>query len=176
MSTYLYIKKTINDVPSVVEQIQLVNEYQVDQVFIEEDHSSKELDTLMKQLVDNDTFIIYSLSIVELSNHKMRDFFQVMKTHSIHLISIKDKIDTNKVESTDFIANCLIFLNAQAQLEKQIKKDNVSDPKEIGRPKISATTIQRIIFLRENEKRSIRSIAHECDVSIGTVHKYVTSK
>lgn len=42
-----------------------------------------------------------------------------------------------------------------------------------GRPSLDAELIQKIRKLKVNEKKSIREIAMLCDVSIGSVHKYV---
>lgn len=172
MSTYVYIKKDDSN-DSVLDQIQIINNYQVDHLFIEEDNSGSELELIRKKLVENDTLIIYSLSFIDLDRIEMCQFFQLLQTYSIHLISIKDQVDTDTIESANFISNCLVYLTSELKINRKQAVKKLTTIKDIGRPKISTHTIKRIIFLREKEKRSIRSIAEECNVSIGTVHKYV---
>lgn len=41
-----------------------------------------------------------------------------------------------------------------------------------GRPRITKETAERIYFLYHTQKETIRQIAMDCNVSIGTVHKY----
>lgn len=101
MSTYVYIKKSNDESKSVLNQIALINQYEVDELFIEEDKSVKELERLITKLADKDVLVLDNLAVIELSRYDMSNFFQLLKD------------------------------------------------------------------------RSIRSIANECNVSIGTVHKYV---
>lgn len=173
MSTYVYIKKSNDESNSVLNQIALINQYEVDELFIEEDKSVKELERLITKLADKDVLVLDNLAVIELSRYDMAKFFQSLKDRSIRLISVKDKVDTNKIENTNFINNCLVFFNAELKMRSKLKENNLYIEKDIGRPKISTDVVEQIIYLRENEKRSIRSIANECNVSIGTVHKYV---
>lgn len=46
--------------------------------------------------------------------------------------------------------------------------------KAIGRPTIDQSIIKEIYFLYNKQGRSIREVAAICEVSIGTVHKYLT--
>lgn len=51
----------------------------------------------------------------------------------------------------------------------QLAKD---DGRIGGRPRVSQTKIEIIRHLYKNKKYSLREIADECHVSLGTVHKY----
>ncbi|MGO2099735.1 hypothetical protein [Vagococcus salmoninarum] len=44
-----------------------------------------------------------------------------------------------------------------------------------GRPKLANDTIKEIRFLANNQGWSVREIANQCEVSVGTVHKYITA-
>lgn len=45
-----------------------------------------------------------------------------------------------------------------------------------GRPKIKAEIIDRINFLYYTQKKTLREISDMCQVSLGTVHKYINLK
>ncbi|NKC68532.1 helix-turn-helix domain-containing protein [Vagococcus fluvialis] len=62
-----------------------------------------------------------------------------------------------------------------ANRSKLIVKDNKRKGITVGRPKISEETIEKIYKLY-SDKRTIRYIAEQCNVSIGTVHKYIKKK
>ncbi|MBP1040235.1 recombinase family protein [Vagococcus sp. BWB3-3] len=42
-----------------------------------------------------------------------------------------------------------------------------------GRPRINLATIKKIKYLHTYQRKNIRDIATECNVSLGTVHKYI---
>lgn len=70
----------------------------------------------------------------------------------------------------------LKMLSQLAQDEKN-KINNeclMKQEKDIGRPKIPVEKIVEIRYLRQVKKMKIREIAKICDISIGTVHKYIS--
>lgn len=70
----------------------------------------------------------------------------------------------------------LKMLSQLAQDEKN-KINNeclMKQEKDIGRPKTPVEKIVEIRYLRQVKKMKIREIAKICDISIGTVHKYIS--
>lgn len=55
---------------------------------------------------------------------------------------------------------------------QKAKKEGV----KYGRPKINQEVIARIQYLGTNQEWSVREIAEMCEVSIGTVHKYLSNE
>lgn len=56
---------------------------------------------------------------------------------------------------------------------KLIVEQNREKGITLGRPAISEETIEKIYTLYHSDKRTIRYIAEQCHVSLGTVHKYI---
>lgn len=62
-------------------------------------------------------------------------------------------------------------LQTKEGLERARRKGKI-----IGRPKIDSETAKRIYFLYHTQNETIRQIAMDCNVSIGTVHKYANKE
>lgn len=174
MSYYGYIKKRAKDNYWLTLQFQEMNDYNLDGIYVEESSENTELTNLIKQLKPKDTVIIYSLAILNYEEETMRHFFWKLLELEVTLIIKKDKINTSEQQDARFIEFCLICLETESNRRScLVNKSNKKNKKHIGRPKIDNVVIRRMIFLREKKNYSLRQIAQECGVSLGTVHKYI---
>lgn len=93
-------------------------------------------------------------------------------------VSFVDRTLLPTLNDEEFIKSLFdIALQEKAVLSRRTQ-DAVSTAKRngkvIGRPRIDKSTIKQIYFLYNKQGRSIREVAAICEVSIGTVHKYLT--
>lgn len=63
---------------------------------------------------------------------------------------------------------------AKKQKNKGNKDDFFEQGIKVGRPNLSVEKIADIRYLRHVKKMKIREIARVCDISVGTVHKYIS--
>lgn len=179
MRTYAYYKKRTDDKEWLMKQIKLLSRLEVDEVIMEETGEYQEYFQLMGKLKKLDTLIIYKFSVLELKKIEMKNFITTLKSLEIRLIIVADKIDTNEVDQVNFIANCLVFIQSESETIKYLTKRSLEEAHRngivLGRPQIATDTVEAIRYYREEQKMSIRRIAEECEVSIGTVHKYISS-
>lgn len=61
-------------------------------------------------------------------------------------------------------------IQAKAALQRARENGSV-----LGRPQLSKAVIEKIIYLSKHQKKSMREIAKLCNVSVGSVHKYIKS-
>lgn len=71
---------------------------------------------------------------------------------------------------TDFIKIEQRILTARSRDVQVMLKEEGRTP---GRPPIDNRLVKRIQFMYGRDKKSMREIAEICDLSLGTVHKYV---
>ena len=179
MKTYAYLKKHPTSKESLSEQIKHFDFSKIDHSFVDEENSTKELERLITGLEKGDTLIIYTLSLVNFHKNDMRNLFLYLKKMAIRLILIKENMDTAKEEFSSFFKICILYQNVQKKIIQDTTKRSLARANKngvtLGRPTIDEGTIEHINSLRNKQHKSIREIASICDVSIGTVHKYITS-
>ena len=90
------------------------------------------------------------------------------------MIAINEEIDTENYK--DFYDQMLFFFDVSKRSRSATTRRALNARREkgqsLGRPKINEMTINKIKELRE-QRYSLREIAVKCDVSLGTVHKYL---
>ena len=135
------------------------------------------IDTLIKSMSLGDTLVVYELRSINKSIVELSDFFQRVKHKGIQLIII-DKGDIfNEIKDEIFMDMVLELSRTQKVIARERTKRGLDIARQRGniggRPKISEDTIDRINYLFYNKKMTLREIADECCVSLGTVYKYV---
>lgn len=177
MKIYGYARK---DYPiETTKQLKMLITMNCDEVVIEEPlfFEKKELEGLMNKMQPKDTLIVYDLLVFGQEIVKFERIIHTLSKSNIRLISVNNHIDT---ETDDSFFNNVTTLNAMhLELIKYKTKNNIAKARKrgvkVGRPKIEAETISKIRYLHEQKKYSLRKIAEECAVSVGTVYKYVKS-
>lgn len=179
MSTYSYMKKGYIQTENILKQMEVISLNDMTEFFIDNEDSHVELEKMLKYIEMGDTIILCSLTVIELSRLELSEFLRFLNSKSIRLITIQESIDTQQVEHINFFDNCLVFLDWESVVNKNLIKKRLLRAAEkgieLGRPSIPEELIKEIRYLRNKEKKTIRYIADKCEVSIGTVHKYSQS-
>ncbi|MBE9388986.1 recombinase family protein [Vagococcus salmoninarum] len=172
MSTIAYLKI---DLPvEISTQLNQIQRYGFDYLFVEESWTmdNPELGKVLTKLNKNDVLLIYSLVTVCKNN----ELFEVVKNKNVRLVSLDEKVDTEKKEYTELINNFNLIKTTEKKL-RSLKMQNIiqerkKEGKMVGRPTITADKKEEIVSLYQ-QKLSLREIATIAGTSLGTVHKYV---
>ncbi|MGY3704871.1 hypothetical protein BW731_07640 [Vagococcus martis] len=176
MTKFGYVRKDYPD--ETLSQVKNIMEYGCDELFIENSDLTldKELFILMNRLSQGDTLVVSSLLVFGKSSSEFHDIISSIIQKKAELISIKEKINTKQTYSFQTVLKLLDMVNKEVT-SKKIKQQLMrlrENGKQLGRPTVDQGTIDMIKFLRKNKQLNLRQIAEKCDVSIGTVHKYVS--
>lgn len=174
MKTYSYIRK---DYPvSTVKQMEVAMKWTCDTLIIENAdlEEDEELNKLLASLEEKDKLIIYDLTVFGKSFLKLKDVFEVFAAKNIQLIMANKTMD---ITTGDFysMAGELMVMEEKIRRDKtsmRIQKAKANGGK-FGRPKISDEKMVKIQDLYFGQKMTLRKISNECEVSLGTVHKYI---
>lgn len=170
--TYGYARK---EYPfKLVKQLNQLYKYTCDEIFIEDEEliTHSEFDKLMKVIRPSDCLIIPSLEVLAKTAFDLMEILLFFQKESIRLICVEGNLDTDKMSS--FFKTAQLVVSAEKTrkdyLVKQRKSSTVVD---YGRPSISKETIERVKISYFDQKMTLRDVARECDISLGTAHKYV---
>lgn len=170
----------------VKEQIEGLKNATVKSVTLEElaSESVRPNDDVLKEIVatleSGDQLVIYELRCLGKSIIQLADFLAELNEKGIQLIVVKkgdaygDVTDSAYVEMILRIAEMeklIIRERTTKGLQEARRKGRVG-----GRPKISQETIEQIRFLYNNNRYTLRQIAEECNISLGTAYKYVQER
>ncbi|WP_314062736.1 recombinase family protein [uncultured Vagococcus sp.] len=177
MASYGYIKKT-SEMAKIIEQVNTISQYEVANIFIDDETSSVEFQVLYESLTKGDSLVITSLSVFEQTLRQLEEFFLKLQELNIRLIIVNEGIDTNESCFSHYCRIMLSLVQMEKEVAKQLTFKRMAKARENGivggRPSLDQKVIDEIIYLRKQHKKSIRQIANECDVSVGSVYKYVT--
>lgn len=175
MASYAYLRK---EYPiSLMDQLEKIINYKCDDIFIEETEITKtyELERLLSSLQSENQLLVYDIRVLAKGPKGLRKLFEQLQSNDIHLISLQDNLDTK--ETLKFYDNVLLGLSIEETYRKcliQQRLDEVKlDGQVLGRPSVDTKIISKIVFLFEKKGKSMREIAEICQVSLGTVHKYI---
>lgn len=174
MTTYAYIRREFpNETCQQIEEIMVHN---FDDLHIEEAplNQDKVLRDLLAVLEKDDVLIIQSLGVFGKGIKGMGEVMAVLSRKGVKLISILESIEPNTPVPFYFIVEILAETIATCQSKKVRQSITESKQKGIvhGRPRIKDETILDIRRLYNRHKMSLREIAAECQVSLGTAYKY----
>ena len=88
-----------------------------------------------------------------------------------HVVDIDDEMFLTLINYFSTMEKSLIRNRTSRGLKRARTEGRVG-----GRPRISQETIDRIQFLYNTDKYSLREIADQCNISLGTAYKYVQLK
>lgn len=174
MTTYGYIRKGYS--VSEKEQLTHVFPYDCDELFIEKSSilEDEKLNELMAGMKIEDTLVVINLQIFGKNVQQLIPMFELLAKNNIRLISIDEKLDTKR---QPYIFSMIHILgNVDASCRSKRVKEQMENARVIGqtwgRPTLDFQTIGKIYSLYHQEKWSMRRIANECEVSLGSVYKY----
>lgn len=179
MTKYGYVSRSITT--PVTEQLERLVSYQCDNYFIEDNGIDKnsELETLLGLLKKDDIVVVDSLQVIWRPRLSMKEILDTFVDLNIRLISILEDIDTSSERDRMLIKHLVMFHNESEKHSKKISKfvyvQKTKEGAKYGRPKIKKDLVEKIIYLSEEKKMSMRSISEECGVSLGTVYKYISN-
>lgn len=176
---YIYAS---SDTQYVKEQIGALKELEV--VNLPKDSSDVQSEVSLKQVVQNleegDQLVVYELRCLGKSIIQLADFLLELKLKKIQLI-VKEKGDAYNTISDEAYVEMILKI---AEMEKLIIRERTTrglqearkNGRVGGRPKISKETIEQIRHLYNNNRYTLRQIAEECNISLGTAYKYVQER
>lgn len=175
MGLYGYIRK--NYPATTAEQINELVGYVCTEIVIEDYafEEVRELDEMLEVLVPNDQIIVYDLRVFAKSIKELTELIQLLDEKEVRLISICDKLDTSIKSNLVEHLTVLVQMDSRHKrvvYQKRQEKTRL-DGKQVGRPRVEEEIIKQMRFLFKNQGLTMREVAEECGVSLGTVHKYL---
>lgn len=170
-----YIRKN-SDKKDVVQQIHAITNYGCEDIRIESNEkNSEELWKAVNDLQKQECLVLCSWKDLGMRIKKVQAIIQTIANRGAGIIVLEKKFNSLHSESVTFVD----IVNMLAESEsKVISEHTISSLKKIevkGRPPIEQATKEKIFYLRNTKKQSYRKIAEECNVSIGTVYKYLNA-
>lgn len=163
------------------EQYQEFNEKNITTLLIDmpnigKGHNRKSIDSLLTHLKTGDKLVVYNLNNLEKTLTELALFLKSLKEKEIELIIIDKEELFESMTSYEFF-DFIVDLHEENQKVLR-EKANVAQKskRNIGRPKVSQETIDRIRHLRIEKNYTLQDTAELCDVSLGTVYKYADSQ
>lgn len=133
-------------------------------------------DEMFLCLSEGDKLIIYNLINLGKTLVELALFLKKLKDKNIELvILVKDELFDSMTDS-EFFQFIFDLYEENQKIVKNKIEDSRRHRKNIGRPKVSEETIEKIRELRIEKHYSLQSTANLCDVSIGTVYKYADNQ
>lgn len=178
MTTYGYIRKgfPFNE----TDQVKLIMAYNCDSLFFEGArlNDTTELEVILASLQPADCLVVPSLQVFGKDLQHLVPLIAQFKEQEIHLVSIKDQLDTERDRFFYPFFEVIASIDGACKAEYHNQRLNLTreSHKNMGRPTLEETTIERIYQLYHESKWSMRRIALECDVSLGSVYKYTQAK
>ena len=164
-------------------QQQALNQLELDTIVIEEAtmKDSAQHDEVLKEVIGvlnaGDKLFIYELGCLGKTIVQLGDFLEELLTKEVELVvinkknslkKITDKLYMELILNVSDIEKTTIRRRTNKGIEKARNQGRVG-----GRPRISEKTIKQIHYLYHNQSYTLREIAEECDVSLGTAYKYI---
>lgn len=174
MTIYVYIRKDYPE--SLEEQIKKISDYKYDKLIIEDNvlDNHQELEKLLISLLERDYLIISDMRVFSSSFKAIKRIYMKLQEKEVTLISINERIDTSK--SPNFFHDMIGILESDEKHRKYLVNINITkarnDGRIGGRPAISSETIEKIRDMYIHKKLTLREIAEECGISLGTAYKY----
>ncbi len=170
----------------VKEQIEGLKSVNIETVTVEEELNEgiSQNDDVLKEIVatlnSGDELVVYELRCLGKSIIQLAEFLAELKEKNIQLVVVKKGTAYSDIADGPYVEMILKI----AEMEKMIIRERTTKGLQEarrkgrvgGRPKISEETIEQIRFLYNNNRYTLRQIAEECNISLGTAYKYVQER
>ena len=158
---------------------------QLDTVVVEKEMAKdNQNDEVLKEVVgvlsSGDQLVIYELGCLGKTIIQLGEFLEELTAKGIELVVINKKNASETISNKVYMELVCSVSEAEKvtirrRTTKGIEKAK-SQGRVGGRPRISEQTIKQIKYLYHNQSYTLREIAEECDVSLGTTYKYIQKK
>lgn len=157
------------DYTYIEEQISVIKSFGITKIIIDEEEISN--------LKKGDELIIYELKSLGKSITQLAPFFAYLDKNDIKLTilskiydypNLSNKQMLNLITELADMESFIISERTTKGIQKARRSGRIG-----GRPKISNETIERIKYLYHSQSYTLRKIAEECNVSLGTAYKYI---
>ncbi|MBP2966657.1 recombinase family protein, partial [Acinetobacter baumannii] len=135
-------------------------------------NKTNSLESIMESLSAGDQVIIYDLTNLYRTLSELASIFRQAKQKEIKLIILNKEEIFNNMTDEEFIEFIFDLNEENKRVTIERKKRSSKGVNNVGRPKLSKESIEKIRHLRLEKNYSLRDTAELCGVSIGTVHKY----
>lgn len=177
MTIFGYIRE--NHPESTDKQLVKISQQLCDVIYIEDKdcqiHEKRNM--MIKAMTKEDIVVVADLQVFGMGMRELDEFNQTLKAKKVQLISINDQVDTRY--KMTFFDSVQLFIKLESEQKSYHTKARLAvakaEGKQLGRPRIKSQQIKRIKSL-SNTMMPMREIAEQCDVSLGTVHKYVNQQ
>ena len=180
---YVYASSEENYVKEQIEGLKSVN---IETVTVEEEMNEgiSQNDDVLKEIVatlgSGDELVVYELRCLGKSIIQLAEFLAELKEKNIQFVVVKKGAAYSDIDDAPYVEMILKI----AEMEKMIIRERTTKGLQEarrkgrvgGRPKISEETIEQIRFLYKNNLYTLRQIAEECNISLGTAYKYVQER
>ncbi|MEG0256146.1 MAG: recombinase family protein [Vagococcus sp.] len=170
----------------VKEQIEGLKTFNIETVSVEKENLTgvSQNDTVLTEIVDTlepgDELVIYELRCLGKSIIQLAEFLSELKEKKVQLVVVKKGAAYSDIKDGPYVEMVLKI----AEMEKMIIRERTTKGLQEarrkgrvgGRPKISEETIEQIRHLYNNNRYTLRQIAEECNISLGTAYKYVQER
>lgn len=151
------------------EQFSVIQSFGIKKIIIDEEEISN--------LKKGDELIVYELKSLGKSITQLAPFFAYLDKNDIKLTILSKNYDYPNLSNKQMLniitelADMESFIISE-RTTKGIQKARRSG-RIGGRPKIPDETIEKIKYLYHSQSYTLRKIAEECNVSLGTAYKYI---
>lgn len=182
LTTYGYILESFDKSETIL-QVRSIADYPCDEVFFEstQDDSveKKEFEQLLSLIEEDDVIVVHSLNCLGKNLFRLHELFHLLIEKQINLISISDNFSLSENPTNDFVSTLNFLVNLERDIIQKRTNHGINQAKLEGRfggrPSLDESTISQILSLRK-QRHSIRKISTICGVSVGTVHKYLSTE
>ncbi len=174
MTIYGYVR---NDIPCpTVDQFEALSPYGCDEVFLEmgEVKEDAELQRLLTVVQSGDTVVTTAVSVFGKTLSHLSLILETLREREVRFVSVQEGIDTD--ENQTFYYYLSLLSGNERETKRLLARQSIelsrSKGVQIGRPTLTEETVQKVQQLY-NERKTLREIASECGISLGSAHKYV---
>ncbi len=174
MKIYGYVR---NDIPCpTMEQFAAISEYECQEVFLEvgEVKEDTELRCMLAMVQPGDTVVTTEVSVLGKTLSHLFAFLETLKEREVRFVSVQEDIDTAK--NQEFFHYLALLTHNERETKRLLARQSIEVSRkkgvQIGRPTLPEKTVEKIETMYNNRK-TLREIAAECDISLGSAHKYV---
>jgi len=169
------------DAQNLDRQLDALERYGVDKIYNEKMTGTKrnrpELEKLLERMTEGDTVVIESLSRLGRSTKDLIDLMDIFQEKGIHLVSLKESIDTSTSTGT------LLFtlMSAIAQFERDVIADRTKEGLKAararghcgGRPKVNDEQMKQAVKLYRTKAYTAKEIEKLTEVKKSTLYRYL---
>lgn len=160
-------------------QFAALEKYGVDKIFSDKatgkNMQRKEFTKLLEQMRKGDVLVVFSLSRLGRKTKDLIELVEKFNSESIHLVSLKENIDTTSPMGRAMIGMISIFAELERELITERVKEGIKNARARGRlggrPRINNEKVREALALYYTEHYSVQEIINKTGVSKATLYR-----